>query len=158
METLPSVASVLAKLTALGVVLPAGPVRVDAFGDSPALSEELLALIQAGPKRAGTSLLWACESDGESVAQAGDIEIVLDHRGEPALVTRITHVSVVPFDEVTEAYAAIEGEGDGTLDYWRHAHWSFFSRECRRIGREPTPDMPVVCNVFEVLQVLPRTP
>ncbi len=157
METLPDVASVLARLTALGIALPAGRVRLDGFGDSPALSEELLALIRSGPKRAGTSLLWACEADGESIARAGDIEIVLDHRGEPALVTRITDVSVVPFNEVTAAYAAIEGEGDGSLEYWRRAHWNFFSRECRRVGREPTQDMPVVCNIFELLQILPRS-
>lgn len=157
METLPSITSVLAKLARLGVTIPSGPVRLDGYGDSPALSEELLALIRAGTKRAGTSLLWACEADGEPIPHAGDIEIVLDHRGEPAIITRITAVSVMPFDKVTAEYAAIEGEGDGSLEYWRRAHWNFFSRECRRIGREPAETMPVVCNTFEVLQVLPHS-
>jgi uncharacterized protein YhfF len=157
METLPSITSVLAKLARLGVSIPSGPVRLDGYGDSPALSEELLALIRAGAKRAGTSLLWACEADGEPIPHAGDIEIVLDHRSEPAIITRITVVSVMPFDEVTAEYAATEGEGDGSLEYWRRAHWNFFSRECRRIGREPAETMPVVCNTFEVLQVLPHS-
>ena len=72
-------------------------------------------------------------------AQLGnDIEIVVDHRNEPALITRITQVQVLPYGEVTAEYAAIEGEGDGSLAYWREAHWAFFSRECRRLGREPT--------------------
>lgn len=157
MEALPSVTSVLAKLARLGVSIPPGHVRLDGYGDSPALSEELLALIRTGAKRAGTSLLWACEADGEPIPHAGDIEIVLDHRGEPALITRITAVSVMPFNEVTAEYAAIEGEGDGSLEYWRRAHWNFFSRECRRIGREPAQTMPVVCNAFEVLQILPHS-
>jgi len=34
-------------------------------------------------------------------------------------------------------------------------HWRFFSRECRRIGREPSEDMPVVCSVFELLAAVP---
>jgi uncharacterized protein YhfF len=34
-------------------------------------------------------------------------------------------------------YAAIEGDDDGSLEYWRHAHWAFFSRESKRIGRGP---------------------
>ncbi len=154
---LPSVASILAKMAALEVAVPPGPVRLDVYGDSPALSEALLALIREGTKRAGTSLLWACEAEGVPVPAAGDIEIVLDHHHEPALITRITGVAVVPYCAVGAEYAAIEGEGDGSLDYWRKAHWAFFSRECRRLGREPSEEMPVVCCVFEVVHVLPRS-
>jgi len=151
----PPLADVLAMLTARGVQLLPGRVHVDGFGDSPELSMELLALIREGRKRAGTSLLWAMQAESQPVPQVGDIEIVLDHRQEPALITRLTRVEVVPYSEVTAEYAAIEGEGDGSLAYWRDAHWAFFSRECQRLGREPTESMPVVCAVFELLQVLP---
>jgi uncharacterized protein YhfF len=95
------------------------------------------------------------EAENEHLPRAGDIEVVLDHRNEPALITRIVQVNVLPYSEVTSEYAAIEGEGDGSLEYWRRAHWAFFSRECNRIGREPAESMPVVCSVFEVLNVLP---
>jgi uncharacterized protein YhfF len=98
------------------------------------------------------------EMNGESLPRVGDIEVVLDYRNEPALVTRIVHVSVVPYAEVAAEYAAIEGEGDGSLDYWRRAHWAFFSRECQRIGREPVERMPVVCSIFELLHVVPLPP
>ena len=50
--------------------------------------------------------------------------------------------------------SAIEGEGDGWLEYWRTAHWAFFSRECERLGREPSERMPVVCSVFELISVI----
>lgn len=156
MEPLPAVEVLLAKLAALGVAVPSARVHADGYGDSPALSEALLELIALGRKRAGTSLLWACEADGQSIPSRGDIEIVVDHLNEPALVTRVTDVSVMAYNDVTAEYAAIEGEGDGSLDYWRKAHWAFFSRECGRIGREPTQTMPVVCSVFELLHVLPR--
>lgn len=155
LPAMPSLAAVLTKLAKRGVVLPPGRMHVDGFGDSPELSMELLALIREGRKRAGTSLLWAIEAENQEVAQVGDIEIVLDHQQEPALITRFTRVEVVPYSEVTAEYAAIEGEGDGSLAYWRDAHWAFFSRECHRLGREPSESMPVVCSVFEVLQVFP---
>lgn len=158
MHSLPTVESLVLQLAGHGIALPAGPVRVDRYGDSARLSAELLDLIKSGRKRAGTSLLWAHEHDCESIAAQGDIEIVVDDLNEPALVTRITVSEVIAFNEVTAAYAAIEGEGDGSLEYWRKAHWNFFSRECRRIGREPSPTMPVVCNIFEVLNVLPWRP
>jgi uncharacterized protein YhfF len=155
MEPLPPVTDVVAKLRARGIEVPPGPVRVDGYGDSPELSASLLALIREGRKRAGTSLLWAIEAEDESIPQVGQVEVVVDHQNEPALITRITQVQVVPYSQVTAEYAAIEGEGDGSLEYWRTAHWAFFSRECKRVGREPTESMPVVCSVFEVLSVIP---
>lgn len=151
MNSQPTVEQVVAALGALGIALPAGPVRLDSYGDSPALSRELLALIRQGAKRAGTGLLWALEADGETPSRVGDIEIVLDHEQRPALVTRIVWVRTMPFKEVTADYAAREGEGDGSLAFWREAHWAFFSRECARIGRLPSEEMPVVCSVFELL-------
>jgi uncharacterized protein YhfF len=147
--------AVLQRLSALGLSLPPGRMRVDGYGDSPELSRELLALIVSGRKRAGTGLLWAIEHDGEDLPQLGDIELVIDHAHHPALVTRLTEVDIRAFNAVDERYAAIEGEGDGSLAFWRRAHEAFFARECARIGRTPTPDMPVVCCVFELLAVVP---
>lgn len=155
MIPLPSVDSLITRLKARGIALPPGPVRVDTYGDSAALSESLLALIRARHKRAGTGLVWAYEHDNEPIPKVGDIEIVVDHLHEPVLVTKITRVEIIPYNKVGAEYAALEGEGDGSLEYWRSAHWAFFSRECRRIGREPIASMPVICNVFEVLNVIP---
>ncbi len=153
---MPPLAALITKLQAVGISLPPGRLRTDQYGDSPELSRELIELIRTGPKRAGTSLLWAHEAEAEELPQVGDIEIVLDHAFEPTLVTRVTRVEVVPFDQVTAEYAAIEGEGDGSLEFWREGHWDFFSRECARIGRVPQNDMPVVCSVFELLASVPR--
>jgi uncharacterized protein YhfF len=155
MAPLASTPDVLAKLAARGVVLPGGRVTVGSYGDSPALSQALIELIRGGPKRAGTGLLWAHEFDQEALPQPGDIEVVVDHENEPVLVTRIVTVETVPFGRVTADYARIEGEGDGSLEYWRTGHWAFFARECARIGRSPSEDMPVVCSTFELVQVIP---
>ncbi len=155
MSTLPSVASVMTSIQSLGITLPPGKIRVDGYGDSKELSDTLIELIRSGQKRAGTGLLWSYELEQEPIGEKGDIEIVVTHEGEPSVVTRIVSVEVVPYGEVTAEYAAIEGEGDGSLAYWRKAHWDYFSRECKRIKREPSESMPVVCCVFEVLHVLP---
>ena len=60
-------------------------------------------------------------------------------------------VEIVLFDEVTARFAATEGEGDGSLQFWRHAHEAFFGRECKCIGRVPNARMPVVCEQFKVV-------
>ena len=154
--TTPSLATVLEGLAAAGIDVPPGRVVLDTYGDSPALSRELVALIRAGRKRAGASLLWAYEHEGEPLPEVGDVGVVVDHEGEPAAVTRVTDVRVVAFDAVDAAYAALEGEGDRSLAHWRAAHWDVFGRECASIGRAPASDMPVVCCAFELLAVVPE--
>lgn len=157
MLPLPDTEVVIALLKARGIALPPGPVHVDGYGDSEELSNELLALIRSGRKRAGTGLLWAYQHDGQHIAQTGDIEVVVDHLNVPVMVTRVVRSEVIEYKQVTDEYAALEGEGDGSLAYWRKAHWNFFGRECRRIGREPTETMPVICTVFEVVLELVGT-
>jgi uncharacterized protein YhfF len=137
-----------------GIQLPAGTVRARSFGDSPQASGESLSLIRTGRKRAAASLLWADEATGITVPSVDDIEIVED-RGAPRFVTRITQVEVVPFAEVGASFAAREAEGDGSLEDWRKARWESFAQECRRLGREPSDSMPVVCSSFELLSVVP---
>lgn len=155
MITSPDISEMIERVRAQGIAIPDGPVRTDAYGDSAELSAELLDLIRSGKKRAGTSLLWSYEAENEPLPELGLIEIVLDHRNEPALVTRITRLEIVPYCQVSAEYAAIEGEGDGSLEYWRDAHWAYFSRECERINRTPSETMLVVCCVFELIAVLP---
>ncbi len=155
MPTLPPVQQLIDTLRRHGISLPPGPVHADGYGDSAELSEALLSLIRSGRKRAGSGLLWGYEHDSDHIAQVGDIEIVVDHLHNPVLVTRTVSSEVIPYCSVSAEYAAIEGEGDGSLEYWRKAHWNFFSRECKRIGRDPSETMPVICSVFEVLVVVP---
>ena len=101
--------SVTAKLSALGIFLPPGPVRVDSYGDSPDLSGELLALIRTGRKRAGTGLSWAYEADGKAIPEKGDIEITVDDRNEPAFVTKMTRVEIIPYAAVNAEYPGHRG-------------------------------------------------
>jgi uncharacterized protein YhfF len=150
----PSIQSVVDDLTARGIKLPEGRIFLDRFGDSPELSRSLIALIRGGGKRAGASLLWSHEHERDPVPSVGDIGIVLDDADLPVLVTRVTSVEVCAFDRVTAEFAAMEGEGDLSLAWWRTAHWRFFSRECAAIGRAPAPTMPVVCAAFDVLHSL----
>ncbi len=79
--------------------------------------------------------------------------MVTNWQAEPLCVIETTDVVVMAFDKVTKRFAAIEGEGDKTLRYWREVHWSYFSRECERIGKEPSLQMPVLCEQFSVIYI-----
>jgi uncharacterized protein YhfF len=66
-------------------------------------------------------------------------------------VTETVGVEIVAFNAVTAEFAAVEGEGDGSLAFWRRVHEEFFARDCARLQRVPQADMPVVCERFEVV-------
>jgi len=89
----------------------------------------------------------------ESIKQMWEnyLSIITDWNGEAQCIIETTNIDIVPYKDVTEEFAAREGEGDKSLEYWKRAHWSFFSREMKEIGKEPTEDMLVVCEEFEVV-------
>lgn len=135
--------------------LPNLPATINAdiwfFGDSQELSVSLAALVLSGPKRATTGLIAEMMADGAALPHAGGLSLVTDYHGEPLMILRSTRVDTLPFNAVDADFAAAEGEGDGSLRYWQDAHERYFKRSCQRIGIAWRPDLPVVCERFEVL-------
>jgi len=121
------------------------------FCDNQADADALAELVVNGRKRATASALWLYETEDDLVPQVGDLSVVTDWAGRARCVIRTTAVGIVAFEDVSEEFAATEGEGDGSLAYWRDAHAAAFSRELSLIGRALAPDMPVVCERFEVV-------
>jgi uncharacterized protein YhfF len=121
------------------------------FDDNERDANELAKLVLAGKKRATAALLWSFEAAKKPLPKPGDFSVVTNWNSEPLCVIETTNVSIVPFEEVTESFAATEGEGDKTLRFWRDVHWSYFGRECERIGKEPSFRMLVVCEEFSVV-------
>jgi uncharacterized protein YhfF len=150
----PTLEGLVETLSQRGVQIPEGRLRIVGFGDSEALSAELIALMREGTKRGTCSMLWSWEVEGEDIPEVGDIGIVLDYSGHAVMIHRTTHVDIVPFNEVSAEFAASEGEGDRSLAYWRKAHWAFFSRECAEIGRTIDEAMPLVCETFEIVEAM----
>jgi uncharacterized protein YhfF len=91
------------------------------------------------------------EAENRRPPSTGDLSVVTSYRGEPLCVIETLATETVPFEEVTDVFAAKEGEGDGSLRYWREWHRAFYGRECRRIRREPALRMPIVCEEFAVV-------
>ena len=114
------------------------------FGDNPELAQELAELVVAGRKRA---TCWAA-SEGE-LTQIGKRMVMLDGAGKPAAVIETIELTRRRFDQVDAAFAHDEGEGDRTLDYWRQAHRSYFTRR-----NSFAPDMMLWCERFRVVRLL----
>jgi len=121
------------------------------FDDNERDANELAEQVLLGTKRATAGLQWSFEVANKPLPRPGVLSVVTNWQEEPQCVIETTNVEIVPFDDVSERFAETEGEGDKTLQYWREVHWAYFGRECKRIGREPGLQMPVICEEFRVV-------
>lgn len=140
----------------LDTLSPDSPVHsqvygVEAFGDSPEMADEIGALVASGTKTATCSALWEWEAKSEPLPEPGAKCVALDGRDNPLCVIEATEAEIRPYNEVDASFAYEEGEGDRSLQHWRDEHWRFFTRSLAKIGKEPTPDMPRVCERFRVV-------
>lgn len=112
------------------------------FGDTPALADELAALVLDGRKRA---TCWAA-SDGMQT-EVGKRMVMLDGSGRSRAVLQTVQLSLCRFDAVDAAFAYDEGEGDRTLEAWRRAHGAYFGRR-----NQFAEDMMLWCERFRVVE------
>ena len=117
--------------------------RSFAFGDGPALADELLDLVIKGIKTA------TCSTEDEpNTSTPGEHWIVLDGKGNPRCIIESTEVTYRRFGEVDAAFAYEEGEDDRSLQSWRDAHRNYFGRQGK--FRE---DMMLMCERFRLVEV-----
>ncbi len=125
--------------------------EVHQFGDSAALADELGSLILKEVKMAACSTVWKWEAEGSEPPKIGSKTIVLDGSDRPLCIIETTEVTLRAFNEVDAQFAYEEGEDDRSLESWREEHWRYFSRGLPQIGKQPTPQMLLVCERFRVV-------
>ncbi|MBK3495836.1 ASCH domain-containing protein [Viridibacillus sp. YIM B01967] len=76
---------------------------------------------------------------------------MLDGEGKAVAIVKTISLEVVLFDEVTEEFAYLEGEGDRSLMYWRDVHQTFFKKELENIDQEFHYKLPIVCERFQLV-------
>jgi uncharacterized protein YhfF len=121
------------------------------FGDSAEMQDELCALVLAGRKRATASLALWYGAERTLLPKAGDLLVVVDGRGVPRCVIEILDVEERRFCDVDQEFATVEGEGDGSLAYWRRGHERFFGAELSQEGLAFSAEVRVVLERFRVV-------
>lgn len=114
-------------------------------------SDRCAELVKMGEKRATSSLYDAYLIEGESLPKTGSLHSVVNWHGEEQCIIKVTNVYRLPFNEVNEEHARMEGEGDRTLAHWRKTHETAFRMDCAEYGLEFDEAMSIVFEVFEVV-------
>jgi uncharacterized protein YhfF len=131
--------------------LPSAYSDVFHFGSSRESARQITPLVLQRIKTATGSLLWAYEAEGRPVPKAGDYSIVTNGKDDPVCIIQTWQVNIIPYDEVDEQFAHDGGEEDRSLESWRRIYWDYLVVECARIGREPSPQTPLVCERFRLV-------
>lgn len=118
------------------------------FGDSKALSSELLALVRSGAKTATCGAMRDYSEAGDMLPVVGRRDIALEWDGRPALVIETLEVTIRRFCDVDAGFALAEGEND-SLAGWQAGHAGYFERNG---GFDPT--MELVCERFRLIEDL----
>ena len=121
------------------------------FGETKKLSNQLVESVRIGQKTATSALVWELEAKGEKLPSVEDIVVVTNWKGDPSCIIEITETEVRPFSEIDERFAFDYGEGDRTLKWWNRAMWDYYSEVCRKVGLEPSTNMPISCQRFRLL-------
>src|SRR5690606_13805990 len=114
-------------------------------------ANELVELVLEGIKHGTASLHQLYGLENEDVPKIGDISILTDWEGNAKCIIKDVNVTILPFKDFSEELAAIEGEGDKSLDYWRRAHLKVFEADAENAGFEFTEDLLVVFEELEVI-------
>lgn len=121
------------------------------FCDNEESANNLAALTREGIKRGTTSLYDLYKLENEELPEVGEYSIITDWDGVAKCLIRNKKVTILSFKDVGKELAAIEGEGDKSLNYWRKVHIDFFTRELKNLEMEFTEDGLVVFEEFEVV-------
>ena len=87
------------------------------FCDNEKDADALAKLVCERTKRGTTSLADLYRIDGNELPAVGNLSIVTNWAGIAQCVIETRKVTVLPFRDITEEFANIEGEGDKSLKY-----------------------------------------
>ena len=118
------------------------------FGDNP---DGLAELVKCGRKTATCSAYLFYELEHEQLPQVGEYSVILDSKENAVCIIKTTKVYITSFESISVEHAFKEGEGDGSLAYWKEAHKRFFTEELKTVSREFDEKLKVVCEEFVVV-------
>jgi uncharacterized protein YhfF len=122
-----------------------------AFGSTRTLADEHAALIREGSKRAHATLERDFEAEGDELPHADELVVVLDGRGTPQAIVRLSHVERRYFNDIDAEFAFECGEGDRTLAWWLTAYRQEFAERAEAQGFQVGERAVLILEYFELV-------
>ena len=121
-------------------------------------SDHITELAIKSIKRATAHLAIDFELNNVTRRQKGDYWMILWEDLSPAVVVELVNVEECKFEDVSAEFAAREGEGDGSLEFWKKTHEDYFKLQLTDWGHEWSDQLRVVLESFDVVMANPARP
>ena len=115
------------------------------------VTDEIAELARQGNKRGTCHLQLDFEKNAVPYRFPGDYMVVLNSTLTPLCVIQCRRLEFVAFNQVTDEFAASEGEGDLSYDYWAKVHKRYFVKLLETWGLDWDASINVVCESFETV-------
>ena len=130
--------------------------KVRGFGGTQAMSDRIVPRIVSGEKTGTIALAAEFDDDPGRAPRIGDNYVVTRWEGAPAVMYRVTEAQTLPYEAIDEEHVRVEGPNLRTVQAWREVHWPYFGAMMRQRGKEPSMQMPVIFQRYEVIYTPPR--
>ncbi len=124
------------------------------FCDDEDNANECAKLIDHEVKQASCGLKAVYDIENQPIPKVNDLIVVLNWEQSPVCVVKLTDVKICQFNEVPPEFATLEGEGDGTYEWWRTSHINFFKNEAKNMGIAFDENSELVLEYF--VKVFPK--
>ena len=81
----------------------------------------------------------------------GGVAVLVDSDGVPHAAIKTTKLTPVAYKDITEEHISVEGPGARKLDVWQNIHWPYWTRLLEPYGLEPSEDMIVMVEHFDLV-------
>ncbi len=123
------------------------------FCDNEKDANECADLVVNKIKRATATSLWWFKKNNTPLPKAGDQAIITDWKGTPRAIIETIKIFPTPYKQVTPEFAATEGEGDKSLEFWKKVHKAYYQREMKPYGDKFDESMIIICEYFKTIYV-----
>ena len=106
-------------------------------------NNKLIELVLSNKKTATSSLFI----DDTNLPIIGEESIICYDDDTSACIVKTVDYRIMKFNEMTEEYVKLEGEGDLSLNHWKKVHYDFF----KSIDSSFNEESKIIFEIFEVV-------
>jgi uncharacterized protein YhfF len=117
-------------------------------------TEDVIELIRSGDKSGTFTLPWIIEHTDQPTPAVGDPIILVDFKGRPRLLVRLTDITTVAFGDITATHTRIDGTPVRDLAVWKPLHTRYWNNLLAPYQLEVSTAMPVLVEKFELLHAI----
>lgn len=115
------------------------------------MSEIIYDLVKSGEKTGTFGLKHLQDRDPANTPMEGSYTVFVDFDGKPHAAVRVLSLTPTAYKDITEEHLVVEGPGAREVEQWRKIHWPHWTKLLAPHGLEPSEDMIVKVEKFELI-------